>query len=181
MTGAGPELEQLRYPVGRFDRSAHITPAEYAGFIDRIAAAPAGVRAAVAGLGEEQLDTRYRDGGWTVRQVVHHVPDSHINAYVRFRWTLTEDQPTIKAYDQAAWAELVDARTLPVQVSLDLLDAVHARWVALLRGMTESDFAREYEHPEDGPTSLATMLRLYEWHGRHHTAHITSLRERMGW
>jgi uncharacterized damage-inducible protein DinB len=174
-------MESLRYPIGRFDPHATVAPAERAGLIDSIATAPARLRAAVAGLNDSQLDTPYRDTGWTVRQVVHHVPDSHLNAYIRFRWALTEATPTIKPYNEKAWAELRDAATAPVEVSLDLLEALHARWVLLLRSLSESDFERTFQHPESGTMTIGTLLRLYEWHGRHHVAHITNLRSRQGW
>ena len=139
------------------------------------------MRAAVAGLTPEQLDTPYRPGGWTVRQVVHHVPDSHINSYVRFKLALTEEEPTIKPYDEARWAKLADTATTPVEVSLTLLDSLHSRWVPLLQSLTEADFARQFRHPELGMVRLDRNLALYAWHGKHHVAHITSLRERMGW
>jgi len=174
-------LEDLRYPVGRFDPAAEVPHAQRAALIDSIAATPERVRAVMAGLSDEQLDTPYRDGGWTVRQVAHHIPDSHMNAYIRFRWALTEQNPTIKTYDEAAWARLEDARTAPIDVSLDLLDALHVRWVALLRTLTEADYRRELVHPEMGPITLGVLLRMYEWHGRHHAAHVANLAERMGW
>jgi len=132
-------------------------------------------------LSTEQLDTPYRPGGWTVRQVVHHLPDSHLNSYIRFRLALTEKEPTIKPYDQERWAELDDAKTAPIEPSLALLEALHQRWIMLLRSLIPADFARTFNHPEMGIVTLDATLRLYEWHGRHHTAHITSLRERMGW
>jgi uncharacterized damage-inducible protein DinB len=149
--------------------------------IDEIAAAPAALRKAVEGLTEAQLDTPYRPGGWSVRQVAHHVPDSHMNAYVRFKLAVTEDSPTIKPYDEAAWAELADVKTVPVATSLALLDAVHERWVAFLRSLGEADWARTFRHPELGVVPLEKNLALYAWHGRHHVAHVTALRERIGW
>ena len=139
------------------------------------------MRAAVAGLTPERFDTPYRPGGWTVRQVVHHVPDSHMNAYVRFKLALTEDEPTIKPYEEAAWAELADSASTPADVSLTLLETLHDRWVRLLRSMTEADFARKFRHPQLGVVPLDKNLALYAWHGKHHVAHITSLRQRMGW
>jgi uncharacterized damage-inducible protein DinB len=148
--------------------------------IDNIALVPARMRAAVRSLNDAQLDTPYRDGGWTVRQVVPHVPDSHLNAYTRFKLALTEEVPTIKPYNEAAWAELPDSRGAIV-VSLDLLEALHERWVPLLRTLEEADYQRTFKHPEMGLMTLGALLRLYEWHGRHHVAHITNLRERMGW
>jgi hypothetical protein len=136
----------------------------------------------VAGLDQEQLDTPYRPGGWTVRQVVHHIGDSHINSIVRFKLALTEETPTIRPYDEALWAELPDSRTAPVDPSLALIDTLHARWVLLLRSMSEQDFERRFHHPEHDRTfTLARTLAMYAWHGQHHIAHITRLRERMGW
>lgn len=173
-------MEALRYPVGRFDPTVEVEHAQRADLIDNLAAVPERMRSAVSGLADAQLDTPYRDGGWTVRQVVHHVPDSHLNAYVRFKLALTEDVPTIKTYDEAAWAELPDARA-PIDMSLHLLEALHTRWVLLLRSMSEADYRRRINHPEWGLMTAGTLLQLYEWHGRHHVAHITRLRERMGW
>ena len=171
----------LRYPIGGFTRPSDVTDAVRQQYIDEIAAAPAHLRAAVDGLSDDQLDTPYRPDGWTVRQVVHHVPDSHLNAYIRFKWALTEDVPSIKTYDEKAWAELVEARTAPIDLSLALLDALHERWVLFLRALPAADFARAVQHPEWGQVNLDMFLALYAWHGRHHVAHITSLRERMGW
>lgn len=158
-----------------------VSAGELATFVDQIAETPAHMRAAVAGLTDAQLDTPYRPGGWTVRQVVHHVPDSHMNSYVRFRLALTEDAPVIKPYEEARWAELHDARTLPIEPSLELLESLHARWVPLLRSLTEADWKRMFRHPELGPVRLEQNAALYAWHGRHHVAHITKLRERMSW
>lgn len=169
----------LRFPVGRYTMP-DADPATYARLIDEIAAAPAALRAAVADLTDAQLDTPYRDGGWTVRQVVHHVPDSHMNAYVRFKLALTEDAPRIKPYEEARWAELPDSK-LPTAGSLALLDALHERWVVLLRAMTPEQFERTYDHPEMGSVPLRGALGIYAWHGRHHVAHVAALRERMGW
>jgi uncharacterized damage-inducible protein DinB len=174
-------MEDLRFPVGRFDPKPQVPQERRAALIDEIARAPDNLRRAVTGLSDEQLDTPYREGGWTVRQVVHHVPDSHMNAYVRFKLALTEDEPTIRPYNEKRWAELADTTRTPVDVSLALLDSLHERWVTLLRAMTAEDFDRKLEHPEHGMLTLAWMLRLYEWHGRHHVAHVTSLRERNGW
>jgi hypothetical protein len=171
----------LRYPVGQFNKFADVTEAQRVGLIDEIAAAPAKLRAAVAGLSPAQLDTEYRPGGWTVRQVVHHLPDSHMNAFVRFKLALTEDVPVIKPYDEARWANLPDVKSTPVETSLALLDHLHVRWVTLLRSLTSADLARKYKHPERGVVSLDDALAEYSWHGRHHVAHITSLRERQGW
>lgn len=177
-----PATLDPRFPTGRFARpQAPLSDAERQRAIDTIAATPARLRAAVAGLTEAQLDTPYREGGWTVRQVVHHVPDSHLNSYVRFRLALTEDAPTIKPYDEARWAELADAKDGPIEPSLALLEALHERWVRLLRSMSAEDFARELVHPEWGRMSLHFFLALYAWHGPHHVGHVTRLRERMGW
>jgi uncharacterized damage-inducible protein DinB len=172
----------LRYPIGRFTRPTAVTPAERKAAIDAIAKAPGALRKAVASLTDAQLDTPYRPDGWTVRQVVHHVPDSHLNAYVRFKLGLTEDTPTVKPYDEAKWAELDDGKSKLVEDSLKLLEALHARWVLLLRRMQPADFARKVNHPEwDAPLSLDSLLALYAWHGKHHVAHITALKKRMGW
>lgn len=170
-----------RFPVGKFDAGAEVPHAARASLIDTIASLPRVMRAAVHGLTEQQLDTPYRDGGWTVRQVVHHVPDSHLNAYIRFKLALSEDEPTIKPYNEAVWAEMADAKNAPIAPSLQLLEALHTRWVMLLRSMTEQDFNRTLNHPEMGRLSLGKMLQLYDWHSRHHAAHITRLRERMRW
>lgn len=173
-------MDDLRYPIGRFRSSSSNTPSERAEHIATLRELPERLRAAVRGLDDAQLDTPYREGGWTVRQVVHHVADSHMNSYVRFKLALTEFEPTVKPYDEAAWAALPDTR-MPIEVSLALTDALHRRWVALLEGMTEQDFAKKFNHPERGAEDLATSLALYDWHSRHHAAHITSLRARMGW
>ena len=171
-----------RYPVGPFQTRDSLTSAERRAMIDTIAAAPARLREAVRGLGDAQLDTPYREGGWTVRQVVHHVPDSHLNAYIRLKLALTEDEPTIKPYDESEWAQLSDARDTPTEVSLTLLESLHARWVGLLRSLGDGDFRRTFKHPEhSGTQNLDWLVAMYEWHSRHHVAHITSLRERMGW
>jgi hypothetical protein len=174
-------MTELSYPIGRFAYSGESTADQRRAFIDRIEQMPARLRASVEGLAEEQLDTPYRPGGWTVRQVVHHVPDSHMNSYCRFRLALTEDTPRIKGYDQERWAEFPDARTAPVEVSLTLLESLHGRWVLLLRSMKSADFARAFQHPELGPVTLDRNLALYAWHGDHHVAHIEALRARMGW
>lgn len=175
------QLEQLRYPVGRREKPSEVTPAHRAAWIEAIAATPDALRAAVADLAPTQLDTPYRAGGWTVRQVVHHLPDSHMNAYIRFRWTLTEDKPIIKTYREALWAELPDGKSGDIEISLNLLDALHRRWVVLLRTLTEEDCRRTCMHPEDGPMSLDDLMAIYAWHGQHHIAHIQSLRDRRGW
>ena len=171
-------MADLKYPVGKITYDDQVTPGKRTAWIRQIAEAPAALRAAVSGLTERQLDTPYRPGGWTVRQVVHHVPDSHMNAYIRFKWTLSEDSPTIKAYNQEAWARIADTQLTPVEVSLDLLEAVHKRLVVLLESLKEEDWARPLVHPENGPMTLDMLLQLYAWHGRHHVAHITELRKR---
>lgn len=186
MTVENPEpsrREDFRYPIGKFSWLETVSDSERRKMIEEIAAAPAALRAAAKGLNAPQLETPYRPGGWTVKQVIHHVPDSHFNAYARFKLTLTENEPTIKPYDQAKWAELADTKTVPIEVSLSLLEGVHERWLALLRSMSPSDFKRGFRHPEyDGKLfRLEQVLALYAWHGRHHTAHITSLRQRNGW
>ena len=175
--------DSLRYPTGRFHRPKRpLETAERRQMIDVIARTPDDIRAAVRGLSEPQLDTPYRPEGWTVRQVVHHVPDSHMNAYVRFKLALTEEMPTIKPYDESEWAKLSDVRDTPIDTSLTLLSALHDRWVRLLRAMAPDDFGRKLNHPDwDAPLSLDAVLALYAWHGPHHTAHITTLRQRMGW
>ena len=174
-------LEQLKYPVGRFDLRGQLPPGGRPELIESLATVPARLNQAVRDLKQDQLDTPYREGGWTVRQLVHHVPDSHLNAYIRFKWGLTEETPRIKTYHEDRWAELPDARTAPIEISLALLTAVHARWDLVLRGMTDSDFLRTIDHPEWGAMQLETLLRQYEWHGRHHVAHVTNLRNRLGW
>lgn len=171
----------LRYPIGPFEWRGENSADDRRRYLDEIEQAPARLRGAVAGLDNQQLDTPYRPSGWTVRQVVHHLPDSHLNSYVRFRLALTEDEPTIKPYDESRWAELTDARTAPVEISLAFIESLHRRWMVLLRSLTPADFARQFRHPELSVVSLDRNLALYAWHGRHHVAHITSLRERMGW
>lgn len=170
-----------RYPIGKYEMPAGVTPAMRAGAIRETASAPEMIRAAVKGLNDAQLDTPYREGGWTVRQVVHHVPDSHMNAYVRWRLALTETEPTIKPYEESAWAKLEDAAHAPVEVSLRLLETLHERWVRLLGSVKEQEFARTFRHPDHGVKTLDWMLFLYAWHGKHHTAHITELRKQNGW
>jgi len=171
----------LRYPIGKFQRIENLTDEQRRAYIDQIAEVPAQLNAALEGLKPEQLDTPYRPGGWTVRQVVHHLPDSHMNAFTRFKLALTEDEPTIKPYNEARWAELADARNAPIGPSLALLDSLHNRWVVLMRSLTPADWARKFRHPERGVVTLEDNLGMYAWHGRHHVAHITSLRERNGW
>jgi len=170
-----------RYPIGKFQQPLEATPALRQQAIEIIAETPAKLRSAVQGLSPVQLDTPYREGGWTVRQVVHHVPDSHVNAYIRLRLALTEEQPTIKAYDENQWAQLHDAKTGPVEMSLALLAAVHDRWVRLLRVLSDDQFGRVFIHPEHGPRTVDWLLFLYAWHGRHHTAHITEMRKQRFW
>ena len=174
-------MDDLRFPAGQLSIDPHPTAATRLACIDAIAAAPAALRRAVQGLADPQLDTPYRPGGWTVRQVVHHVPDSHMNAYIRFKLALTEESPTIKAYDEAAWARIADSVETPIETSLAMLEALHRRWVILLRGMQEADFHRPLVHPERGPVTNDWLLQVYAWHGAHHAAHITRLREREGW
>ncbi|HJY06267.1 MAG TPA: bacillithiol transferase BstA [Bryobacteraceae bacterium] len=171
----------LRYPVGRFQPSPTCTPADRAIWIEELEALPRRVRDAVHGLNDSQLDTPYRPDGWTVRQVVHHLPDGHINGYARFRLAVTENAPVTKAYNEKQWAELPDARLAPVEPSLNFLDGLHARWVLLLRSLTDEQFKRVFSIPGRGDFTLEGALALYAWHSRHHVAHIQRLRERMGW
>lgn len=174
-------MPDLRYPVGPFAPEPNPTPELRAKFIEEIAAMPKGFRAAVTGLNKEQFDTPYREGGWTVKQVVHHVPDSHMNAYIRCKLALTENVPTIKPYNEDAWAKLKDTELTQIEVSLTMLECIHNRWVALLKSLSPDDFQRKLNHPEAGVMTIDRLVNLYAWHGRHHTAHITSLRERMKW
>jgi hypothetical protein len=171
----------LRYPVGRYQAPEIISSSQRTVWIEQMAELPAELSKAVAGLEDSQLDTPYRPGGWTVRQVVHHLPDSHMNSYTRFRLALTENSPVIKPYEEGAWAELMDARTAPVVPSLTLVEGLHARFILLLRSLTDDDFARTFRHPELGEKRLDWTLGLYAWHGLHHTAHINQLRGRNGW
>jgi hypothetical protein len=174
-------MEKLQYPIGKFQYEGVVTAEQRDIWIKEIAEAPQRLRLAVQGLSDSQLDTPYRLDGWTIRQVVHHVADSHMNSYIRFKLALTEDLPTIKPYDEAKWAELSDSVYLPVEISLQLLDALHLRWVDVLRSITVEAFNRSFIHPESGETPLAKNLGIYAWHGNHHIAHITSLRDRMNW
>ena len=174
-------MDDLRYPVGKFHHESDVTLDQRRAWIRQIADAPAALRQAVDGLNDEQLETPYRPDGWTIRQVVHHVPESHMNAYIRYKLALTEDNPTIKPYDETAWSKVADTARTPINVSLALLDALHTRWVILLESLGEADFARPLIHPERGQITLDWMLQLYAWHGRHHVAHITSLKNRRGW
>jgi hypothetical protein len=172
--------QDLRYPIGEFDRNFELSPEARRERIQTLRDLPATLASAVNGLTEKQLDSEYRPGGWTVRQVAHHVPDSHANALIRFKLALTEDAPTIRPYYEDRWAELGDAK-LPVDVSLKLIEGIHERWTALLESMSEDDYQRKVIHPESGEWTLDGFLALYDWHSKHHVAHITSLRERMGW
>jgi hypothetical protein len=174
-------MSDLRYPIGKFTYDGPLTDAQKQEALNHIAETPAKLRSAVKGLSEAQLNTPYRPGGWTVRQVVHHMPDSHVNSYVRFKLALTEQEPTIKPYAEDRWAELADTKATPIEVSLTLLDSLHDRWVRLLRCMTAEDWKKSFRHPALGLMPLERNLALYSWHGRHHVAHITSLREREGW
>lgn len=170
-----------RYPVGKYQMPSDVSPAKRTEAIREIAAAPQKIRSAVAGLTDAQLETPYREGGWTVRQVVHHLADSHMNAYIRWRLALTEIEPTIKPYEESAWARLEDAAHAPVEVSLKLLESLHERWVRLLESVKPEEFARTFRHPDQGVRSLDWMLFLYAWHGNHHSAHVTELRKQKGW
>ena len=171
----------LAYPVGKCEYPEVVSREMRERHIAQLEAAPGHLRAAVRGLTDPQLDTPYRPGGWTVRQVVHHFADSHMNAYVRIRLALTEEVPTIKPYDEKKWAELKDASTEPVEVSLQLIEALHRRWVVLFRSLADADFGRRLRHPESGVLRIDTYLASYDWHCRHHVAHITGLRERLNW
>jgi uncharacterized damage-inducible protein DinB len=175
-------MSDPRYPVGPFVNRLSLTPEERQSMIGDIAATPQRLREAVAGLDDPQLDTPYREGGWTLRQVVHHVPDSHLNAYVRLKLALTEDTPVIRPYEEALWANLPDVQATPVETSLMLLETLHARWVGLMRALSPEDFARPLRHPDhEELKSIDWLVALYSWHGRHHVGHITSTRERLGW
>ncbi len=173
--------QQLKYPVGRYQAPAQISSEQRVEWMEEMAKLPDTLGAAVAGLTNAQLDTPYRPGGWTVRQVVHHLPDSHLNSYSRFRLALTENSPVIKPYEEAAWAELSDAKTAPVVPSMMLLQGLHTRFVLLLKSMSDADFAKTFRHPELGEIRLDWTLGLYAWHCRHHVAHINNLRSRQGW
>ena len=174
-------MSDLQYPIGKFQWAGSANDDDRRRAIAAIAAAPAQLRAALAGLTPKQLDTPYRPDGWTIRQLAHHVPESHMNAYIRFKLALTEEQPTIKPYREDLWEKLADVKPTPSETSLSLLDNLHERWVILLRTMSAEDFARTLNHPEAGVLTLDRTLALYAWHGAHHTAHVTSLRERLGW
>lgn len=174
-------MSDLSYPIGDFVAQPNLTDAQRQELISSLDQTPARMRTAIAGLSHAQLETPYRPEGWTVRQTVHHTADSHANAYVRFKLGLTEEVPTVKPYDEKRWAELEDGRNGDPELSLRLLEAIHQRWTICLRAQLAEAFARELRHPEAGVMSLDVALQLYEWHGRHHVAHITRLRERMGW
>ena len=174
-------MEDLRYPIGKFEMPQNTTGGDRRQWIATIESAPGELRQAIAGLSAEQLDTPYRSDGWTVRQVVHHLTDSHLNGYVRTKWILTEDDPGIKAYDQTLWAELSDARSGDVELSLPLLESLHGRWCETLRALPEEAWARTFQHPQWGSVPMDTNVALYAWHGAHHIAHINGLRARQGW
>jgi len=174
-------MSDPRYPIGKFSYSGPLTAEQKRQYLDDIGQTPARLREAIRGLNDQQLDTPYRDGGWTVRQVVHHVPDSHMNSYMRFKLALTEEEPTIKTYMEDRWAELPEARQAPIGVSLALLESLHERWMLVLRNLNDADWQRTFRHPELGSMTLERTLALYSWHGRHHVAHVTELRKRMGW
>src|SRR5689334_6830825 len=174
-------MADLRFPIGKFEFQGPLTFTQIQTLIDQIEKTPANLRSAIAGLSDQQLNTPYRPEGWTVRQVIHHMPDSHVNAYIRFKLALTEEEPTIRPYREERWAELPEAKSAPVEMSLAFLEALHKRWVVVLRDLKAKDFNKKFRHPELGEVSLERNTGLYAWHGRHHVAHITSLRERMGW
>ncbi len=172
------DLEQQRYPIGRFQRTAApLDHAARASCIDAIEQTPSTIRSLVEHLSEAELEVPYRPGGWTLRQVVHHVPDSHMNMYIRMKLAVTEDMPTIKTYDEVRWADLPDARSAPVRLSLELLDALHCRWVIFLRSLSDAQFLRTFVHPDFGSVPLFEGLAMYAWHGRHHAAHIQTALE----
>jgi hypothetical protein len=170
-----------RFPIGKFHYDGTLSEQQKQACLNEIAETPANLRAAIRGLSNSQLDTPYREGGWTVRQVVHHLPDSHLNSYVRFKLALTENEPMIKPYAEDRWAELADTRATPIEVSLTMLDSLHDRWVRLMQSLSAEDWKRTFRHPELGVMMLEKNLALYAWHGRHHVAHITELRKRMTW
>jgi uncharacterized damage-inducible protein DinB len=174
-------MADLRYPIGKFTYNGTPTEDQKQKYLGDIEQTPSNLRKAVQGLSAQQLDTPYRPEGWTVREVAHHVPDSHLNAYIRFKLALTEDEPTIKPYAEDRWARLADTQATPVEVSLAMLDSLHDRWIRLLRSLQPEDWKRTFRHPDLGPMPLEKNLALYAWHGRHHVAHITALRERSGW
>ncbi|MGI8466892.1 MAG: YfiT family bacillithiol transferase [Pyrinomonadaceae bacterium] len=173
--------EDLRFPIGKFEKPQTITAETRDKFIKTIEALPPNLKDAIEGLSDEQLDAPYRPEGWSVRQLVHHIADSHLNSFCRFKLGLSEDMPTIKPYDEAVWAEMADSKNAPVELSMSIIDGLHARWTRLLKSMTNDDFAKQINHPEHGAMTLGELLALYDWHSRHHTAHITKLRERNDW
>lgn len=173
-------MENLRYPIGRYQAEQSVTPRDVAKWVDEIKALPEQLQTAVSSLWDEQLDTPYREDGWTIRQVIHHIADSHLNGYTRIKLALTEDRPTIKPYDQEAWAELSDSE-LPVEVSLNLIEGLHQRWSYLLKSLDDEQLNRELIHPESGTLVLKSMIGLYAWHGKHHLGHITNLKKRKNW
>ena len=172
--------EDLSYPIGKYDKDSDITSEQREQFIKEIAELPNVLREAVQNLSDNQIDTPYRPEGWTVRQVVHHVGDSHLNSFIRFKLALTEENPTIRPYAEDLWAETAEYK-LPVEVSLTLIDSIHRRWVKLLESMSDEDFARTINHPETGAWTLENLLGMYAWHGKHHTAHINNLKNRNNW
>lgn len=174
-------MESLQYPIGKFSFDSAPTADVREGWLRAIADLPGNARHAIDGLTAAQLDTPYRDGGWTVRQVVHHLADSHMNSFIRIKLALTEENPTITPYDQSAWAMLPDVIGVDVGTSLALLEGLHARWSILLRSLRQKDYERTFLHPENGPMTIDRAVQLYSWHGRHHVAHITNLRTRAGW
>lgn len=173
-------MEALRYPIDKFKFQPTYDVEDIHGWIDEISAAPAGLRTSIKDLTLEQLNLPYRPDGWRVREVVHHLADAHMNAYIRFKLALTETNPVIKPFQEQLWTLLSDYDSVPTDVSVSLLEALHIRWTAFLRAMTLADFERTFQHPESGEMTLAKALQLYAWHGRHHIAHITMLRERTG-
>lgn len=174
-------MSDPRYPIGKFNGQPPANEAEREKFLKDIEETPSQLRTAIKGLSEQQLNTPYRDGGWTVRQVIHHVPDSHLNSYIRFKLALTEDTPTIKTYQEDRWAQLADSRITPIETSLSMLDLLHQRWILLLRSFKPEDWKRTFRHPEMGLLTLDKTVALYAWHGKHHVAHITELRKAKGW
>lgn len=175
------DLETLRFPIGKFDKNIEITEQVLKKWISEIKELPGRLQEATENLTEDQLDTPYRPGGWTVKQVVHHIADSHINSFIRFKLALTEVLPIIKPYDEALWAELPDGQDMPIDVSLQLLKALHERWIVLLKNLSDEQLQRKFIHPDSGEVLLKTNIGMYAWHGSHHLAHITSLKERMKW
>jgi uncharacterized damage-inducible protein DinB len=174
-------MSDPRYPIGEFKRQPDYSPEARLELIERLKTAPSSLRRAIQDLSDAQLETPYREGSWTVRQVAHHIPDSHLNAYTRVKLALTEDRPIIKPYDEEAWAQLEDTKRVPLEVSVALLEAVHTRWIAIFQSLSESQWKLEYLHPVNGAMSLEATLASYVWHGEHHIAQITALCQRQGW